>query len=183
MPSARFEPAIPAVKRPKTFALDRTATGIGKQRSVALKQLQISQTIRYTSTYLMITRCAYLWRYVFNKSRISKTYSCKTLPDLDILFHVQMTNEMHNSVNNFYSIVFSCSTCFERIASSSSGAPLVILYHAVWYNRYNRAIRRVQLLWSCRKDSLSYNYSILSSAPDDELVIRSKHVEREKTVE
>jgi hypothetical protein len=29
MPSARFEPAIPATKRPQTYALDRTATGIG----------------------------------------------------------------------------------------------------------------------------------------------------------
>ena len=37
MPSSRFEPAIPAIKRPKTFALDRAATGIGKQRPVALK--------------------------------------------------------------------------------------------------------------------------------------------------
>ena len=31
MPSAWFEPAIPAIKRPQTYALDRTATGIGLQ--------------------------------------------------------------------------------------------------------------------------------------------------------
>jgi hypothetical protein len=29
MPSAGFEPAIPATKRPQTYALDRAATGIG----------------------------------------------------------------------------------------------------------------------------------------------------------
>jgi hypothetical protein len=29
MPSAGFEPAIPVIKRPQTYALDRTATGIG----------------------------------------------------------------------------------------------------------------------------------------------------------
>jgi hypothetical protein len=29
MPSAGFEPAIPATKRPQTYALDSAATGIG----------------------------------------------------------------------------------------------------------------------------------------------------------
>jgi hypothetical protein len=29
MPSAGFEPAIPAIKRPQTYALDRAANGIG----------------------------------------------------------------------------------------------------------------------------------------------------------
>jgi hypothetical protein len=29
MPSAGYEPAIPATKRPQTYALDRAATGIG----------------------------------------------------------------------------------------------------------------------------------------------------------
>jgi ABC-type Na+ transport system ATPase subunit NatA len=29
MPSAGFEPAIPAIKHPQTYALDRAATGIG----------------------------------------------------------------------------------------------------------------------------------------------------------
>jgi hypothetical protein len=29
MPSAGFEPATPATKRPQTYALDRAATGIG----------------------------------------------------------------------------------------------------------------------------------------------------------
>jgi hypothetical protein len=30
MPSAGFEPAIPAIKRPQTYALDHADTGIGK---------------------------------------------------------------------------------------------------------------------------------------------------------
>jgi hypothetical protein len=29
MPSVAFESAIPAIKRPQTYAFDRTATGIG----------------------------------------------------------------------------------------------------------------------------------------------------------
>jgi hypothetical protein len=29
MPRAEFEPAIPAIKRPQTYPLDRAATGIG----------------------------------------------------------------------------------------------------------------------------------------------------------
>jgi len=29
MPSAKFEPAISGIKRPQTYALDGTATGIG----------------------------------------------------------------------------------------------------------------------------------------------------------
>ena len=30
MPSAGFEPAIPGIEKPKTYALDHTATGIGE---------------------------------------------------------------------------------------------------------------------------------------------------------
>jgi hypothetical protein len=32
MPSARFESAIPVIKRPQTHALDRAATGIGEYK-------------------------------------------------------------------------------------------------------------------------------------------------------
>ena len=42
-------------------------------------------------------------------------------------------------INNIYSTIFSCTTCFERITLSSSGALPNILYHALWYNLYNRA--------------------------------------------
>ena len=42
-------------------------------------------------------------------------------------------------INNFYSAVFSCSTCFEQFTRSSSGALPNILYYTVWYNRSNHA--------------------------------------------
>jgi hypothetical protein len=32
MPSARFEPATPATKRPQTYALDRAATEVGLKK-------------------------------------------------------------------------------------------------------------------------------------------------------
>ena len=38
MPSAGFKPAIPAIKRFQTYALDRTATGIGILRYTNEKQ-------------------------------------------------------------------------------------------------------------------------------------------------
>ena len=58
-----------------------------------------------------------------------------------------MTNKMHNSVNNFYSTAFSCCAYFERITCSSSGALPNILYHAVWYYRYNCADSPARLYW------------------------------------
>ena len=71
-------------------------------------------------------------------------------------------------INNFlFHHFFSCSTCFERITRSSSGALPSILYHVVWYNRYNGAGES-----SCSWTRLH-----------DERVIRSKHVEQEKMVE
>ena len=45
-----------------------------------------------------------------------------------------MTNEMHNSVNNFCPPFFPCSACFERFTRSSSGARHNILYHTVGCN-------------------------------------------------
>jgi hypothetical protein len=36
MPLAGFEPAIPATKRPQTYALDRAATGIGISKDTFL---------------------------------------------------------------------------------------------------------------------------------------------------
>jgi hypothetical protein len=35
-----FEPAIPAIERPQTYALEHTATGIGRQVNTQLKSLQ-----------------------------------------------------------------------------------------------------------------------------------------------
>jgi hypothetical protein len=37
MPSAGFEPAIPAIKRLQTYALDSTATGIGNSLIVEIE--------------------------------------------------------------------------------------------------------------------------------------------------
>ena len=34
MSSAGYDPAIPAIKRPQTYALDRTASGIGNSRTI-----------------------------------------------------------------------------------------------------------------------------------------------------
>jgi hypothetical protein len=46
MTSAGFKPAIPATKRPQTYALDRTATGIGSSyiSNVKNKSVLLSQT-------------------------------------------------------------------------------------------------------------------------------------------
>ena len=86
-----------------------------------------------------------------------------------LLQSVDNKRDGHFLKNKFYSTVFSRSTCFERITRSSSGALPSILYHAVWYNRAGES--------SCYEVAW---YSILGSAPDDELVIRSKRVEQEK---
>ena len=102
-----------------------------------------------------------------------------------------MTIEMHNSYDNFYSTVFSCPTGSERITRSSSGALPDILHHAVWYNRTGESSYYVR---SCRKDYIAAIDSparlyqtgcsgISGSVPDDERLIRSKHVEQEKMVE
>jgi hypothetical protein len=37
MPSVGFEPAIPATKRPQTYALDRAATGIGSFQNTVIQ--------------------------------------------------------------------------------------------------------------------------------------------------
>jgi hypothetical protein len=37
MPSAGFEPATPATKRPQTYVLDRAATDVGMIKSMGLK--------------------------------------------------------------------------------------------------------------------------------------------------
>jgi hypothetical protein len=49
MPSAGFEPAIPATKRPQTYALDSAATGIGGY---------VASCLNYLSSYkLSILLC------------------------------------------------------------------------------------------------------------------------------
>ena len=58
--------------------------------------------------------------------------------------NVLVTNEMHNSYNQFlfYSFLSALHVSNES-SRSSSGALHNILYYTVWYNRYYRAIRRV----------------------------------------
>jgi hypothetical protein len=41
MPSAGFEPAIPAGERLQTHALERSATGIGKKRKYTKKMAKV----------------------------------------------------------------------------------------------------------------------------------------------
>jgi hypothetical protein len=42
MPSAGFEPAIPATKQPQTYALDRAGTEIGSDVVYQIKMLSLS---------------------------------------------------------------------------------------------------------------------------------------------
>ena len=53
-----------------------------------------------------------------------------------------ITNEMHNSYDFFLFHSFALHVSNES-SRSSSGARHNILYYTVWYNRYNRAIRRI----------------------------------------
>jgi hypothetical protein len=46
MPLAGFEPAIPSIKRPQTYAFDRTVTGIG-----ILKGYSSKISVKYLSDY------------------------------------------------------------------------------------------------------------------------------------
>ena len=48
---------------------------------------------------------------------------------------VLMTNEMHNSYNQFYSTVFVCLHISNESSRSSSGARHNILHYTIWYNR------------------------------------------------
>ena len=48
MPPEGFEPAIPASKRPQTYALDRAATGIGTDGQKGCKNSMINIIVRPT---------------------------------------------------------------------------------------------------------------------------------------
>ena len=55
-----------------------------------------------------------------------------------------MTNEMHNSYNQFLFHSFLSALHVSKESSrSSSGARHNILYYTVWYNRYNRTYSTV----------------------------------------
>jgi hypothetical protein len=44
MPSSGFEPAIPAIKRLQTYALDRSTTGIGTPSVVLIYKVNVNYT-------------------------------------------------------------------------------------------------------------------------------------------
>jgi hypothetical protein len=44
MSSAGFEPAIPATKRPQTYALDRAATGLGIETYITESNVNIRKS-------------------------------------------------------------------------------------------------------------------------------------------
>ena len=85
MPSSGFEPAFPAIERPQTYALDRTATGIGTQRvlltynfmfrSVVLHCLQGRRGIEWCTyvVHLALTICFFvnLIRHPLNYIKLS----------------------------------------------------------------------------------------------------------------
>jgi len=48
MPSAKFEPAIPANKRLQTYTLDGTTTEIGQMPSLFVAQLRSETTLLYS---------------------------------------------------------------------------------------------------------------------------------------
>ena len=64
-----------------------------------------------------------------------------TLSSYVLKHNVSMTNEMHNSYNQFlFHRFLSALHASNESSRSSSGARHNILYYAVWYNRYNRAV-------------------------------------------
>ena len=65
MHSAGFEPTISAGERPKTYALDRAATGTGKITVVALHKsflVNDQRDTQYFSMYLFIFLTLYMFR-------------------------------------------------------------------------------------------------------------------------
>ena len=67
MPRVGFEPTISAGERPKTYALDRAATGIG----IALREKQI-----YFSCYLMPACHRFITRVLLSVHKGPKVLLC-----------------------------------------------------------------------------------------------------------
>jgi len=72
MPPMGFESTISAGKRPQTYALDRTATGIGK--TFKCSEVQIEKDMSFTSAFWMPVRplkwCYSPWSDVSTRSTI-----------------------------------------------------------------------------------------------------------------
>ena len=74
MPSAGFEPTIPADERPQTYALDRAVTGTG----ICRYAIRICNTY-YFSTATVVTRTLYVNVYTYVTSPIIVWTSFKTV--------------------------------------------------------------------------------------------------------
>ena len=73
-----------------------------------------------------------------------------------LFINVLMTNEMHNSYNQFLFHSFLSAVHVSNESSrSSSGARHNILYYTVWYNRYNRACTIVPIVHVSNESSSS----------------------------
>jgi hypothetical protein len=58
MPSAGFEPAIPATKWPKTYALDREVTGIGINNNIPnIVGMGVEEAVRGLEGISLADRC------------------------------------------------------------------------------------------------------------------------------
>jgi hypothetical protein len=88
MPQAVFEPAIPATKRPQTYALDREATGIGNDWMIRIvKQTAFSlyyYLIDPSYSDLLWWRCCESWRIP-----LLSAYQEKVLASNAIYAHAQ----------------------------------------------------------------------------------------------
>ena len=78
-----------------------------------------------------------------NKNKISFCYTVNYIySDVCTVHHIAMCRWPTRCtvlINKFYSTVFSCSACFERITHSSWGALPSILYHVVCYSRAGKS--------------------------------------------
>jgi hypothetical protein len=62
MPRAGFEPAIPAIKRPHTYTLDRAATVIGRIKDYRCKLVFCFPILNFNKIEKVLIR---LWTYVY----------------------------------------------------------------------------------------------------------------------
>jgi hypothetical protein len=69
MPRAGLEPAIPATKRPQTYALDRAATGIGLNSNY-FERIWKESVVYYLTFYPRI--CIEGWRKIENNLRLHR---------------------------------------------------------------------------------------------------------------
>ena len=124
--------------------------------------------------------------------RVIWTVYCDTFQVQDVQenlhSHVLITNEMHNSYNQFlFHSFLSALHVSNESSRSSSGTRHNILYYTVWYNRYTRAIRRVQFLAARLAFTIDTKlcntayYAVLLLMNDQ--IVRNMQSRQKKTVE